>query len=1235
MWSHEISAATGSFTQQALLQGAYARQINPFDNRAQAENITGNMINRGVGFAAPIAKFGGGMLGLDSPFSGAMTFGSIGAMMGGPMGAGIGAGLGAGIGMAGAAAQFGVGNFMTGMQQQQGLNSMLRQNYGLMRPGGYGFSGGEMGHIGQQIRGMTHQVGPGGEMQNFSELSQLAANMGRMGYAQNVTDVRQFSQKFRQMVDTLKTVSKELGTSLQGAQEMVVGMRQSGIFNQADQIRMAAGIRQNNMAGVSMEASGQMANVGSQIARSIGGLGRSGAFAGMRTIQQVGAAVKTGALSEEDIYNATGLTGEQGQMAMAQNQLQSSAGFLRSGRGRHLLASLAGRNGQLNENALDEFMGGGFGVGRTRQLAGQNLGQIGRAGFLRNEGRLRGEVLNRVGGNVNTLALMGWAGERGVDISAMGDREMLFAQRMLGMGRDEMDVSVKQANAMGDMSTFMKKQGMEDSYLKNQAMVRKNVGLEGLKNTFNQFREHAQSDVQAYGAKAYQDMSNWVERQLNKLMGTYTVELDKKLDDAYTSYIASGGQGRGAASTIQRSRQMLSAGFGGASMPGGGGGLSIDQYRKVAQGGTYGGASSLLGKFMGAQTLEDKTGYHFTTSFKNNTDQQQAQLEAYGRWSQAFARGANQSPTKDNVGAIVSLSRALSSAGAAQATGDKQGPERARAALSYAAARGDKQAQKLSGMMNSGRPGDAEKAASIVNASLINAGQRGVAGQTPFDFLTGGGPGTSQDRDRWLSEPMSEGFSKKEEAKSLWQWAKDIGQTVLIPAMGIARLIRGSVSDSKVDVSRDQFGARLASREGKEQLFGAMSGNSADIAQAHKEWNAEMGKRREGDVETADATFAKLKITVGLLGPNGLKQLQEQEAKGQPPALGAYYGKKLQTEFDKGENEANALALNALHTMQRVSAEDKKAHDDVMRKQSDMARRELSEGAASGLYANTGDLTAGTQEAYNKMGLGWVGKMRQLHGATLAAVQSGNEHDIQEAVEMERHGPLEGKSSQELFKMAADDRNRPQGASETDAEYQGRLRSASMVSMEGKARMAAGGSQRKYGEGLSASKWLGLDVDRGVQQRLSSARGDIKKEMAILTTEGGLSLDADKDIRAEQEKHIEHALRVTSGKKNLGYSEKEMDAMTYEQRKEIRSYNDQGKEERAQHGREEMRGVGRDQAARKEEDRKKNDPQLKALDDIKLSLNKLVTLVGTEATSSGAKHVIIDNKALVITPEYS
>lgn len=779
MWSHEISASTGQFTQQVLQQNAYARQINPFDNRSQAEALSGNLINRGVGFAAPIAKFVGGLAGLDSPLSGAMTWGGIGAMAGGPLGAGIGAGLGAVAGTAGAVAQFGVGNFMTGMQQQQGLNQMLRQNYGFMRPGGYGFTGADMGMIGSQIRSMSHQAGPGGEMHSFAELSQLASNMGRMGFSQNITDVRQFTQKFRQMVDTLKTVSKELGTSLQAAQEMVVGMRQSGIFNTADQIKMAQGIRANNLAGISMEASSQMANVGSQIARSIGGLGRSGAFAGMRTIQQVGAAMKVGALSEEDIYNATGLMGEQGQMAFAQNQLSSSARFLQSGKGRYLLASMAGAGGKLNDRAVEEFMSGGFGVGRTRERAYQNLGQIGRADFIRNEGRLRAEVLNKVGGNVNTLALMGWAGERGIDIGAMGDRDMLFAQRMLGMGRDEMEVAVKQANSMGDMGTFMKRQGMQDDYLKDVAMARKNTGIEGVKNTFNRFREHMQSKVQQYGSRAYQDVSNMVERQLNRIFGTYESQLDKELDDSYAKFISSGGRDLGAYQNIMASRQMagmaskygLSGAASGRALP------TYDQYRKMVQGG---GAKDFLGaiggytgaalvgaislgalgewggrkgedlgrkafRAMGGKTLEDMTGYHFRPTAEGGAVQDQ-----FNQWSErmgAFSIGASQIGFAGDAETswAAGAKKKLTTVAAADALRGTKGLDRAEAALSTLARQGDTRAKEMLQKLKSGSPEEAAQIGRQVNTLLGGSGYEGVGGRGPFSPEGAYGE-TAQDR---------------------------------------------------------------------------------------------------------------------------------------------------------------------------------------------------------------------------------------------------------------------------------------------------------------------------------------------------------------------------------------------------------------------------------------------------------------------------------------------------------
>ena len=257
MWSHEISALNGQFQQQAMMQTAMAQQMTMGRMPgAQADMLTGMAVNHAQAIGSPILSTAAGLTGLDSPMSGAITGGMFGMALG-PVGAVAGAGIGAGVGAIGSvgmgAAQFAAGNFMQGMQQQQGLNMMMRQQYG-----GMGMTRGQMGQTGAAIREMTHDVMPGGQMLGYEQLQGLASNMGRMGFTQTLTDVRQFSQKFREMIDTLKTVSQDLGTSLENAQQMVVSMRGSGLFQKADQLRMSAQVRQNALSGVSIQETTQI-----------------------------------------------------------------------------------------------------------------------------------------------------------------------------------------------------------------------------------------------------------------------------------------------------------------------------------------------------------------------------------------------------------------------------------------------------------------------------------------------------------------------------------------------------------------------------------------------------------------------------------------------------------------------------------------------------------------------------------------------------------------------------------------------------------------------------------------------------------------------------------------------------------------------------------------------------------------------------------------------------------------
>jgi hypothetical protein len=1270
MWSHEVSAATGSFTQQVLMQNAYASQINPYSYRNQAEFISGNLINRGIGFATPIAKFVGGLAGLDSPLSGALTWGGVGAMVGGPVGAGIGAGLGAIVGTAGAFAQFGAGQVVTGMQQQQALNAMLRQNYGFLRPGGYGFSGVDAGIISSQIRAISHEVGPGGEMHSFSELAQLASNMGRMGFAQNITDVRQFTQKFKQMVDTVKTVAKELGTTLQSAQEMIVGLRQSGIFSTADQIRMAQGIRANSLAGISMEASSQMANIGSQIARSIGGLGRSGAFAGMRTIQQIGAAVRTGALTEEDIYNATGLTGEQGQMALAQNQLQSSAWFLRSSRGRYLLASLAGSNGQLDERAAQEFMYGGFGVGRTRELAYQNLGRIGRANFIRNEGRLRGEVLNRFGGNVNTLALIGWAAERGIDISAMGDREMLFAQRMLGMGRDELDVAVKQANAMGDIGSYMDRQRMQDDYLRDLSIVRKNTGLEGVKNTFNRFRERAQSKVQEYGSKVYQDVTNVIERKLNEMFGVYTREIDAQLDDAYTRFAASGGMDYVARERVQRAGAIARSGFQSPAGMAIGGQMSLSQYQKLAQGG---GAAQALGALMsptallytkhnlwvalgglayrmlGGETLEDKTGFHFKYN-PNAGGTEEEQFKVFQDTKAAFMQGANLPIDKGNMWIANELSGILRTAGAGQAMGNAVGMDRAQLALKYAAEQGSPVAAKLQQLMSSGRPEDAKLAASILNSSLARAGQMGINAQSDFMNQFGaGGYATEQDRIRAMGNTdvdlaraagspsaldkfiafsaapnvLLHGFALKYGAnRGLDEFTKfAFSANAALWAAGKLGLY--TLGDTGAQKQRDELGKIYQSQEGKEKFFAAMGGGGA-LDKAREEWNRLQSGTKE-QRESAEAEFAKLRVVAGTLGKEELLNVQEQIAKTGKFTLSKEAKERMRREFGKGmsEGDMRKYVLSTLGAAQSMTGDSRQQLIDEFNKQSEQYSKEFASYTRSGVYTETGELSAAHEKWLREKGLGTIAsassaKGKRLYGlSNIRMLGSATADDIaaaqqrfEEAAQSDREA-LRGVSAKQLMEEARRTLSLTESGPLTDAERASDAAQAMRNLQLGKSFATAQRTVTTYGGGLAAGKWMGLNMDVETQRALYNARGDVAKQVGMLSQLMGLG---EKDT--EQRKELEIQLRRMSGKPNLGYSEEDLNRMSEEDRKRILDIakGDKGMDKGmvAFEARQKLAEIAREREKERKRQEAEDDPNYKAISELTKQLTQLVSSIKSD-----------------------
>jgi len=546
----------GGFQGMAMDQRAYASMIGQPPGyyggggsglNGGGDRIMGGAMNRGSAVGAPLMMGAMGMMGLD-PMSMGLKAG-MGAFSGG---AGIGGALGAGalaaapIAAGMAVAGYAGNQFMNGAQGQMQLNQDLRSSFNFQnKQGGQGFTRSDSGQIGGMLRTMTEQFGAGGEVTSFKELSQLTAKMGQMGLAQGVKDVQEFGKKFKEMVSSLKVMAKDLGTTLEGAMEFANAAKGSGIFGISNAAKFASLARSTAISGgLSMNEVMGAANVGSQISRSVGGMGHHGAVAGANAIGQIGTALKMGVISEEDIYNVTGQTGAEGKQAYAASQLQKSANFLKSGHGRIMLASIAGKNGTLDQGAVQDLLSGGMDIAETRRRSQENLKKIGAADFIRNEGRLRGAAMEAIGTHGSTIGFMAWAQGKGIDINNMDDRSMVLAGRYLKMDREGVEQEVKMAQNLPSILSKERVSKENDLSAQSYAQQRKHMGIEGIKARFEQAKEHVNGKLQKVGQDIFNEGAEMVERFFNKLTGQYVQVMSEEADVAYRSAMGGGATGK-------------------------------------------------------------------------------------------------------------------------------------------------------------------------------------------------------------------------------------------------------------------------------------------------------------------------------------------------------------------------------------------------------------------------------------------------------------------------------------------------------------------------------------------------------------------------------------------------------------------------------------------------------------------------------------------------------------------
>lgn len=566
-----------------------------------------------LGVAGSLGVIGGGLgraasmmdpMGL-AMRAGAGAYGMAGGGLGGIAAGGMAMGAAA-LPMY-AAAQWAGGlahNFQGGMQDQMGMNSMLRQNFnfqGGQGAFGRGFSQQQMGQIG----GMVGQEARSNVFTSAGELSQLIGQGAQTGQFTGVRDVQEFGRRFREMITTLRTVQRELGGSLTEAQEFVNQSRQAGIFGGTSATRFAGTIRTVSAAtGFDQGQLIQLAANGASIARAVGGRGEQGATGALRGISTVSAALQGGMISEAMLSEATGgRTGSDAMQSFVTDMMQQSGRFSRTAAGRYSIFGLSNRSGTgLDQGALLDFASGDMGAGDLSRRAHHRVGQMGRAQAINREGLLRGALMEE-GGMAGQLGMMRMmVGDRAMD---QGDDTMsLVMQRRLHMSRPQAEIMT---SLMRNQSSIAAREAQDAVGSTREAQLRSDVQEHRSFDAFARNLEHEVGD--ATGMLRARDMGRSFVTRLSSLT-------ERVMNDIFG--IASDQMSTGGQAAMGRMRQgrasaadLAQLGMGHGGFVGGASSFNVDQQglfetgpsigsRLRARGtdtsgiSTYGGAASAL-----------------------------------------------------------------------------------------------------------------------------------------------------------------------------------------------------------------------------------------------------------------------------------------------------------------------------------------------------------------------------------------------------------------------------------------------------------------------------------------------------------------------------------------------------------------------------------------------------------------------------------------------------------------
>jgi len=521
-------------------------QVGSGYGQALGERIMGAGLSLG---SAGISGFGTavGMAGMVGGIGSALGIGGAGMAGLGMLGAApVALPLAAGV----AAAGFGANQMMTGFQQRQGVNRVLRNRFGGMMGvgqgrGGRGFSTQEMGGISTMLR----EMGTEDMFTNMEELTRVMDRTAQMGTYQGVRSARQFKQRFQQTVDALKEIAQTMNTTLEGATEFMQGSRQMGFFSGRDISRNLMSTRMGAAAtGMSVGQLQQIGQMGSQMGMGMGWRGRTGAQAAQNIATNIGTALRSGGISQEQMFEATGgLQGAEAVQALTGRMMQVNNRFLSRGAGRVLTAAMWDpESGGVNREMMERIQRGEISFQEARRIGRRNIARTGgnRSEFFAQEERIRGQAMEQGGFDLTMGMIEGHfrgRGRGGRDVGLDSPIVQRWLRRRMGMSQSEVEAFVQMRREMP--RTMQERRSAMRQEAQNMVATRRRQGqgLQGLRRRWSQWWEReVENPIRQAADDMTTNISSTIEEMMNEFEGRIQTSISSQTQSMVQQWARTG-----------------------------------------------------------------------------------------------------------------------------------------------------------------------------------------------------------------------------------------------------------------------------------------------------------------------------------------------------------------------------------------------------------------------------------------------------------------------------------------------------------------------------------------------------------------------------------------------------------------------------------------------------------------------------------------------------------------------